>query len=963
MPWHDRRWDGHVCDDPAANTSCVVLSRIAKDGRADGALAGRAFESLDEQDLPPCIEERAGFLSAHDVTLRKQHPYKQMSEATHGHFGVTPLRLEPYSAACVPFGWMLRQAVEGSPKERVKGKAEALRLGYDPSREPNLPFDTSWIQDRDNQVVMLDTFFGALKEKDSLCFFYAKRTPLSEDSRRVIVGVGRVTGVGCLIDYNYERPGPLSGVLWERTVRHSLRPKGGDGFLMPYQELLKLAGQDPSLDLEACVSFAPDDQFSAYSYGAEHLSDDEAIASLLSCAVSLKAAAERVELDVSGPLAWIDRELARLWRARGIHPGLGSALAAFGLPHGGLLAYEIVRVGAKEGAPFDAFAFIDAFVADPSLLPSADGLGFGSSFREKWRLLPPGRRLLLDLIARCCLTEEQAVRAYQPEERTLYPITPDAEILANPYVLFERDEASPDRIDFAVIDRGVFPPDAIRAVRPLPPGTAIADGIDPRRVRGLVTRLLETAASQGGHTLLPLSWIARLSRSTPLDPPCHIDEDVLHINAARLSEALEAATTENGQAYKLARYRDAKALIAREVRRRAAARPHDLQHPWRKLIDQILGQEESPGEAEWAEEARARSEKEAALAQIAAGRLTILVGPAGSGKTTLLRILCDLPEVSSRGVLLLAPTGKARVRLEEAAGRLGEGKTLAQFLSRLRRYDGRCGRYYVNPQEPREKGYRTVVVDECSMLTEDQLAALLDSLEGVERLVLVGDPRQLPPIGAGRPFVDICRHLAPADSPPVFPRVASGYAELTIIGRQRGAGRGDVLLARQFSGEALDAGSDEVWDRLKAGSLDHVCTAAWSGLPAVGQVLTDELVRSLGLLGPDDEIGFGVSVGGTGHEGRVFYWPKKPNRDDPGAAAASHDWQVLSPVRASLAGVDALNLAIQRTFRASTREYAEESGWHVKIPRPAGPQGLLYGDKVINVRNNGRRRTYPKADC
>jgi ATP-dependent exoDNAse (exonuclease V) alpha subunit len=154
----------------------------------------------------------------------------------------------------------------------------------------------------------------------------------------------------------------------------------------------------------------------------------------------------------------------------------------------------------------------------------------------------------------------------------------------------------------------------------------------------------------------------------------------------------------------------------------------------------------------------------------------VLVGPAGSGKTTLLRLLCDLPQVNERKILLLAPTGKARVRMEEATGRLGQGKTLAQFLQGLDRYDGASGRYYWNPAAPREKGYRTVVVDECSMLTEDQLAALLDAIEGVERLVLVGDPRQLPPIGAGRPFVDICRKLAPPEQPPIFPRLADGSA-------------------------------------------------------------------------------------------------------------------------------------------------------------------------------------------
>ena len=50
------------------------------------------------------------------------------------------------------------------------------------------------------------------------------------------------------------------------------------------------------------------------------------------------------------------------------------------------------------------------------------------------------------------------------------------------------------------------------------------------------------------------------------------------------------------------------------------------------------------------------------------------------------------------------------------------------------------------------------------MLTEEQLAATIDAIEttSVDRLILVGDPRQLPPIGAGRPFVDIVQHVKAA---------------------------------------------------------------------------------------------------------------------------------------------------------------------------------------------------------
>lgn len=56
-----------------------------------------------------------------------------------------------------------------------------------------------------------------------------------------------------------------------------------------------------------------------------------------------------------------------------------------------------------------------------------------------------------------------------------------------------------------------------------------------------------------------------------------------------------------------------------------------------------------------------------------------------------------------------------------------------------------------------------------------------------------------------------------------------------------------------------------------------------------------------------------------------------------------------------------MNLAVQRRFRVKTKARAEAKRW-AKIPKPAGPQGLLWGDKMINVHNNGRRRTYPAQE-
>ena len=51
------------------------------------------------------------------------------------------------------------------------------------------------------------------------------------------------------------------------------------------------------------------------------------------------------------------------------------------------------------------------------------------------------------------------------------------------------------------------------------------------------------------------------------------------------------------------------------------------------------------------------------MTELFRSRLSVLVGPAGTGKTTLLKALADLPAVSNKGVVLLAPTGKASVQM------------------------------------------------------------------------------------------------------------------------------------------------------------------------------------------------------------------------------------------------------------------------------------------------------------
>ena len=971
VPWHDNGWQGTFCKNPCGNTSCTILPRIAtgRDDVQETELAGGSLEELNREQLPPCVDEHATIMAPFALSMVKIHPYAKSAEQTHGHFAPTPYTIQPYSAAAIPFNWMLKEQAEGNEKFGVPSRAENLKLGYMAEREPDLGFSTSWVQEGTNQRVLLDTFFSAARPDQSLVFFYAKRTPMVEDVRRVIVGVGRVKTIGAATPYrNVGGTWPnsrISGYLWERNIEHSIRPDGTDGFLLPYRELVALAEDDASLDLGACTAFAPDEYFDQYSYGSELLSQDGAIGSLLALEKAIKSMRSLLEAPWAEYLQWIDRELNRLWQVRGAFPGLGATLHAFGLPHGNLLAWHLVGDSEKAIDPWPVFT---AALKKPSSLPEYLRDGIGNTLQQKWEKLPDSRRALLMLLARFNLNNVQALRWYQETERNSAGITlDDKDILANPYTIYEADRLQADPIAFAVIDRGMFPPEPLRTDFPTPEPSKVHEAIDPRRVRSAMIQTLEDAAGEG-HTLIPASWLIQRVRARPMKPECPVDADTLAVVGDSLEPLITTVNLETeDDAFQLDRYVETSKLIGAAITKRRNGKANAGESDWAALVNEAID-EGNKISTLTADDIKARKEKAAALKELYRGRVCLLVGSAGTGKSTLLKALCRIDAVLKGGILLLAPTGKARVRLEQASGMAGQGKTIAQFLNGLQRYDGNTGRYYVNTGAPRSSAHKTVVIDECSMLTEEQLAALLDAVKGVERLILVGDPKQLPPIGAGRPYVDIVQCLKPNNIDSLFPRVGSGYAELTVTMRQEtvdDAVRVDVLLANAFSGRALDAGADEVWHAVTAGETQFVKLVRWNQPDQLQKLLLTELVTELGLKSADDEIGFEESIGGTASEynGRTNIFFNTRYRARAGAAEKAELWQILTPVRQNQTGVLALNRAIQHQFRKRFIDLAVRSGFQRKIiTSPAGPESIIYGDKVINIVNSSRRGVYPDKD-
>ena len=388
-----------------------------------------------------------------------------------------------------------------------------------------------------------------------------------------------------------------------------------------------------------------------------------------------------------------------------------------------ILSYLSSRI-IKGIGPRMAARIVDAFGEDtlrimerePGRLAEVPGISaeraklIGEEFR-----LQTGMRQLMEFFALHGLPAELAVRTYK-----LYGDSATELLYEDPYLLMDDGLDAP----FSAVDR-----------------FAIELGVaadDPRRVEaGILFEL--TYNLSAGHSFLPENKLSAAAAQL-----LSVDEETIRAGMARLREADRLMTdtlTEIPVDY-LPELYEAETFCCRALTAASA-----LRFPPPPGLNRMIEQAASESGI-----AYSAGQKDAIRTAAEQGLLLITGGP-GTGKTTILKGILSLFGNMGLKCVLAAPTGRAAKRLTEVTGE--DASTIHRLLEAG--IDPATGKMVFARDEDNPLKADAVIVDEMSMVDVLLLGSLLRAVPQGKRLILVGDPDQLPPVGPGSPFSDMLR--------------------------------------------------------------------------------------------------------------------------------------------------------------------------------------------------------------
>jgi hypothetical protein len=860
-------------------------------------LSGTDFCKLKEY-VPPCTYEAATY-GNNGYKIEHRDPVEGRG------LPACPDEVKPYSTFTTPYRWMREDQFADICA------AEGLHIRSSPSGKEH-----GWVTEDDRQRALLKAFWQKIERTKSLVFYYCKDGNAVDDGlSRLIVGVGRIKEVGDQVFFGAHPKLKGQFPVWARQITQAWP---AEGVRIPYQDYL-----DKGLDPSPIACIPPPQQQFRFSYVAEHLTDGVAAMVLDRIIRSVERVAADGHLpsfDAAGALTWLNGALDEVWSGRGAYPGIGSLLRALGFEQG--IHYQYTVLSQREREEQDPWHYVRSILNGLTDEPKAEFRPGLAAAGEKWRLLS-SRHELLDSLVRFELTTDQFLDLLSEVDRVRRGIVATGkDIIQNPYLLCEQDHGTDgsEPISLEVIDQGARPEGA--AARFGNPWMMPQD--DKRRVRAVALSVLNDAAGEG-HTFLPVAALIGGIRSHfPERRECRPDEEVtlsqrdffecvvtfdeiddVPIAATRVLRERENSLSELFKRMAPKEYVDAPAV------------------DWGKHLTSVVGEPNTDREI------AAFEEKQVALEVLYRNRLSILTGGAGVGKTKALQAFVQglIEAEGMQPLLLLAPTGKARVRLGESTKR--RANTIHQILRKQKLIGPRLI-LLDRTNEPPQRVH-TVIIDEASMPSVDLLACLFKAVDtnAIRRLIFVGDPAQLPPIGPGRPFSELIEWLD-AHAPSRVARLATCMRTVEVGGKE--AVSPGLELAGTFRDEATP-GDDAILARLaKSEQLGDLEIAFWNTPDELRELLHTKLGEHEGVIKGDYK-SFNRSLGFDTED-----WKR------------AEAWQILCATRGEPYGTVDLNRLIQQEFRGAMLAYARNPS--TSMPRPFGDEEIVRGDKIINIKND-----------
>ena len=336
------------------------------------------------------------------------------------------------------------------------------------------------------------------------------------------------------------------------------------------------------------------------------------------------------------------------------------------------------------------------------------------SIGEEFRL-QVGMRQIMEFFALHHLPAELAVRTYQRYGDSTMELLYD-----DPYLLMDEElEAEFGAVDQFAIALGVA-------------------GDDPRRVEAGVLFELNYNLT-GGHSFLPEDkLIAATARLLT------VEEDTVKQAVERLLE-VDRLNREQLAGITVIYLPQLYEAETESTRRLLEFAGNTFPEP--KNLNKLIASVAKDSGIDYS------SQQLEAIREAATRGLLLITGGPGTGKTTILNGILELLGRMQLRCLLAAPTGRAAKRLSEVTGE--DASTIHRLLEAG--IDPATGKMFFARDEENPLKCDAVIVDEMSMVDIQLLHSLLQAIPQGKRLILVGDPDQLPPVGPGFPFGDMLR--------------------------------------------------------------------------------------------------------------------------------------------------------------------------------------------------------------